>query len=89
MPKFKFDAAMNVRVYGNITVEADSIEAAKAAIAANDFNMDTAFEPHGGGKDDFDYNHGRPDIWLNFVTDEDGNEVELEEHLPVKSEMED
>lgn len=82
MPKFEFTAAIAVRAYGTITVQTETLAAAKAKICETHFDMATAFEPHGGGEDDYDYNYQRPAVYLDYVSEDDGEEIELNEELP-------
>jgi hypothetical protein len=88
MATYRFDAAISIRAYGDIVVDAESIDAAKAAIAAPGFDMRKAFKSHGSGDDDYDYNIADPDIWLNFVIDEDDNEIQIDQALNVNPENE-
>ena len=73
MPTFKIDVAMDIRAYGYVEIEAETIDKA-VELATPDFISEN-FELHGGGSDDFDYTTPR-DIWLgeyeNRDTDEEG-----------------
>lgn len=55
MKSFEFNTAMSIRTYGVVTVDAETIDEAKAKLTA-EYVADN-FEPHGGGSDDFDFNH--------------------------------
>lgn len=80
MPTFKIDVAMDVRTYGYIEVDADSIDDA-VEIATPDFIKEN-FENHGGGSDDFDFSSPR-DIWLgDFKCEDTGEEGFVEKDLP-------
>lgn len=82
MSKFVFTGAIAVRAYGTITVEAETLEAAKAKICATHFDMEAAFEPHSSGDDAFDWNYGKPAVYLDYVSEDRGAEIELNEDLP-------
>lgn len=79
---FEFTAAIAIRAYGTITVEAETLIAAKAKICETDFDMEAAYEPHGGGDDDYDFNYHRPAVYLDYVSEDGGELQELDEDLP-------
>lgn len=88
MPKYEFTAAINVRAYGTITVEAEDIAAAKATIQAPGFEMAKSFSPHGGGDDDFNWDHDAPAIYLGCAyIDDEPDAIDLHENLFVQGEV--
>jgi hypothetical protein len=82
MPKFSFSAAIAVRCYGGITVEADSLEEAKRKIQEPTFEMSKHFEPNGGGDDDYDFDYHKPAVHLFSVVKDGEGQVDLNEDLP-------
>ena len=79
MTEFYLPVACDVRVYGSVTVEADSLADAIQKVNAN--YIAENFEPH-GSKNDVD--HTQPQaIWIEFIRNEaDDSEVELNWHVP-------
>ena len=55
MKNFAFNVAMSIRTYGQVDVEAETVEEAKAKLTAEFVAKN--FEPHGSGSDDFDWDH--------------------------------
>lgn len=79
MTKFRINVAMDIRAYGYVEIEADTIEAATAQVTHERLAND--FQPHGSGEDDFDYGQPRA-VWLADYYDEDDNQGDLEIELP-------
>ncbi|MEG9884094.1 MAG: hypothetical protein V6Z86_05670 [Hyphomicrobiales bacterium] len=90
MKEFIISGAMAIRAYGCWTVNAESLDDAKAIIASKDTDMNKIWQPHGSGNDDFDLNYNRPSIYLDSVSvtheDEHYEESELSEDLPTEGE---
>lgn len=87
MAKYILDVAMNIRAYGTITVEADSLADARAQITENDdFDMRSHFDPYGSGDDDFEWNHYRPEIYVSGVSVDDGETEDWSENWLTKAE---
>lgn len=81
--EYAFRAAINVRAYGTITVEAETLDSAIAEISSDGFMMSKHFSPHGGGDDDYDFNNPRPETYLEYVVVDDADDEEtLERDLP-------
>jgi hypothetical protein len=70
MPEFKARVAMNARVYGSVTIEANTLEEAGKLIDAQ--YVSDNFTPH-GGNNDIDYSHPSA-IWVECVQDEDADD---------------
>ena len=88
MAKFQFTAAINVRAYGTIEVEADDVDKAINLIGSEGFTMNKHFSPHGGGDSDFDWDVDRPEIYLENVYIEDSEEtIDVDIVLPDKEEI--
>lgn len=79
MATFRISLAMNVRAYGFVEIEADSIEAAQAQVTADKLRND--FQPHGAGDDDFDYFHPTQ-VYLSDYCVDDGEYIDLCIDLP-------
>lgn len=80
MNTYKIDVAMDIRAYGYVEIEAESIDKA-VELATPDF-IKSNFESHGYGSDDFDYSSPR-DIWLgDFECEETGESGFVEKDLP-------
>lgn len=80
MNTYKIDVAMDIRAYGYVEIEAESIDKA-VELATPDF-IKSNFESHGYGSDDFDYSSPR-DIWIgDFECEETGESGFVEKDLP-------
>ena len=73
MAKFKIHVAQDIRAYGYVEIEADSLEAAVAKIDHG--YIHEHFQPHGHGSDDLDYGNARARC-LTDAYDEDGNQLD-------------
>jgi hypothetical protein len=72
MPKYHINVAMSIRAYGFIELQADDRKdlIAKLSVIKPDA-IQEAFQPHGGGDDDFDYCINNPDIYLSDAWDDE------------------
>lgn len=87
MPEYQFQSSISIRYYGQISVNAPYLDAAKALLIDPTFDMKKAFEPNGAGDDDFSFNIGKYDVYVESVFDEDAdNDIALNQSILTSAE---
>jgi hypothetical protein len=90
MTMYHFNGSIAIRYSGSLSVEADSLEDAKARLIDPGFDIRAAFHPNGCGDDDFNFILGRYQVYAQDVLWEtsggDEHEADIDDWILTASE---